>query len=76
MWKAIDKIGLFLKNIFTALKFAAFDYDVTLKRTKTDKQRIIIWVSIFTITIGLSYLFLFLLSHYIKTVINNQSYFY
>jgi len=72
MWKVINKFGLFLQNIFTALKFGAFDYDVTLRRTKTDKQRIIIWVSIFTITIGLGYVLLLLLSHYIRTVMDNR----
>ena len=72
MWKAIDKFGLFLQNIFTALKFAAFDYDVTLRRTKTNKQRIIILVSIFTITIGFCYLLLLLLNHYIRTVRDNR----
>lgn len=76
MWKVIDKIGLFLQNIFTALKFAAFDYDVTLRRTKTDRQRLIIWSTIFTITIIVCYLFLIFLSHSIRTVINSQSYFH
>ncbi len=72
MWKIIDKIGLFLQNIFTALKFAAFDYDIILRRTKTNKQRIIIWVSIFTVTIGLGYVLLLLLSHYIRTIFNDH----
>jgi hypothetical protein len=72
MWKLIDKIGLFLQNLFTALKFAVFDYDVTLRRTKTDKQRIIIWVSIFIVTVGLGYALLLLLSHYIRTVMDNR----
>ena len=72
MWKLIDKIGLFLKNLFTALKFAVFDYDVTLRRTKTNKQRIIIWVLIFIVTVGLGYALLLLLSHYIRTVMDNR----
>ncbi|MEK7597914.1 MAG: hypothetical protein AAB441_04695 [Patescibacteria group bacterium] len=72
MWKVIDKIGSFLQNIFTALKFAAFDYDVVLRRTKTTKQRVIIWLSIFIIIIGLIFGFLFILNHYIRTIINNR----
>lgn len=72
MWKVLDKIGLFLQKFFTALKFAAFDYDVTLRRTKTNKQRIIIWISIFIVTVGLCYVLLFLLSHYIRTVRDNR----
>lgn len=76
MWKAIDKFGLFLQNVFTALKFAAFDYDATLRRTKTDKQRLIIWLTIFIITITVCYLFLLLLSQSIRIIINNQSYFH
>lgn len=73
MWKVIDKIGLFLQNFFTALKFALLDYDITLRRTKTDKQRIIIWVSTFIVTIGLGYVLLLILSHYIRTIIDNHS---
>lgn len=76
MWKIIDKIGLFLQNIFTALKFAAFDYDATLRRTKTDKQRIIIWIFLFTVTVGFSYTLLLLLNYSIRIIINNQSNFY
>ena len=72
MWKLIDKIGLFFQNIFTAFKFAAFDYDVTLRRTKTKQQRIIIWVFIFAVIIGFCYLLLILLSHYIRTIMNNR----
>jgi hypothetical protein len=72
MWKAIDKFGIFLKNIFTALKFAAFDYDVILRRTKNNKQRIIIWISIFIIIIGFVFGFMFILSYLIKTIINNR----
>lgn len=40
MWKAIDKIGLILINIFKALRFAAYDYDAKLRITKTNKQRV------------------------------------
>jgi len=72
MWKAIDKFGLFFGNIFTALKFAAFDYDVVLRRTKTNKQRIIIWISIFTVTIGLFFGLLFLLNYYIKILVRDR----
>lgn len=72
MWKAIDKFGIFFSNIFTALKFAAYDYDVVLQRTKTTKQRVIIWLLIFTTIIGLIFGFLFILNHYIRTVINSR----
>ncbi|VVA44446.1 conserved hypothetical protein [Candidatus Roizmanbacteria bacterium] len=72
MWKAIDKSLIFFNNIFTALKFAAFDYDVVLRRTKTTKQRIIIWLSIFMTIIGLVFGSLFILNYYIKTIINSR----
>ena len=72
MWKAIDKFGLFFGNIFTALKFAAYDYDVVLRRTKTNKQRIIIWISIFAVTIGLFFGLLFLLNYYIKILVRDR----
>lgn len=68
MWKAIDKIGLFLANIFTALKFAAFDYDVVLRRTKTPRQRLIIWTIIFTIVIGGIFLLLFGIGYLIRLI--------
>lgn len=72
MWKAIDKFGIFLGNIFTALKFAAFDYDVILRRTKTDKQRIIIWISIFTIIFGSCFGLLLILNYFIKIFIHDR----
>ena len=72
MWKVIDKIGLFLQNLFTALKFAAFDYDVTLRRTKTPKERIIIWILIFSITIGLIYGSLLFLGYLIRSIANKR----
>lgn len=72
MWKAIDKFGIFLKNFFTALKFTAFDYDVILRRTKSNKQRVIIWVSIFTILVGFIFGLIYFLSYIIKTIINNR----
>lgn len=72
MWKAIDKFGIFFGNVFTALKFAAFDYDVVLRRTKTDKQRIIIWVSIFAVVLGLIFGSLFLLSYLIKLYVRTR----
>lgn len=43
MWKFIDKFGLFLVNLFRAIKFSILDYDSGLKRTKTLKYRIIFW---------------------------------
>ncbi len=72
MWKAIDKFGIFFGNIFTALKFAAYDYDVVLQRTKTTKQRIMIWVSIFIVIVGSIFGFLFILNHYIRAIINSR----
>jgi uncharacterized protein HemY len=75
MWKAIDKFGLFIKNIFVAFKFAAYDYDVKLRRTKTTKQRIIIWLIILIVIVVVIYLFLLLISHSIKSVIEKQNYF-
>jgi len=72
MWKAIDKFGIFSKNFFTALKFTAFDYDVILRRSKSNKQRFIIWISIFAILIGFIFGFMFILSYFIKTIINNR----
>jgi hypothetical protein len=72
MWKAIDKFGIFFSNFFTALKFSAYDYDVVLQRTKTTKQRIIIWVSIFILIVGSIFGFLFILNHYIRTIINSR----
>lgn len=72
MWKAIDKFGIFFSNIFTALKFAAYDYDVVLQRTKTTKQRVIIWLLIFTTIIGLIFGFLFVLNHYIRALVNSR----
>lgn len=72
MWKAIDKFGIFFSNFFTALKFSAYDYDVVLQRTKTTKQRIIIWISIFTVIVGSIFGFLFILNHYIRTIINGR----
>lgn len=72
MWKAIDKIGLFFGNVFTALKFAAFDYDVQLRRTKTPRQRIIIWLIIFGITLLFCYLLLIGLKIFIKNIVANR----
>lgn len=72
MWKAIDKFGIFFSNIFTALKFAAYDYDVVLQRTKTTKQRIIIWLSILVLMAGSIYGLLFILDHYIRTIVNGR----
>lgn len=72
MWKAIDKFGIFFGNIFTALKFAAYDYDVVLQRTKTTKQRIIIWLTISIIIIGSLFGLLFILNYYIRTLVNSR----
>ncbi len=72
MWKAIDKFGVFFSNIFTALKFAAYDYDVILQRTKTTKQRIIIWLSIFIVIVGSIFGLLFIINHYIRAIVNSR----
>lgn len=72
MWKFIDRFGIFFVNFFTALKFAAYDYDVTLQRTKTPKQRIIIWLSIFLVALIVCYLLIFLLKRFIQSVAENR----
>jgi len=72
MWQLIDKIQLFLQNIFIALKFAAFDYDVTLRRTKTNNQRIAIWASIIIATLVIGYLFLLLLGSLFKSIMSSR----
>ncbi len=51
MWKVIDKLGVLFLNFFTALKYAAYDYDAKLQITKTPKQRMMIWVEVGVVTI-------------------------
>lgn len=69
MWKVLDKLGQLAENILNALKFAAYDYDVVLRRTKTPRQRTIIWITIFSAV--LTIIVLFLLS--IKILVKNIS---
>lgn len=72
MWKAIDKIGIFLENIFTALKFAAFDYDFKLQQTKTTKERIFIWSGLFILVVGGGYLLLLLLANLLRNYVYSR----
>jgi hypothetical protein len=72
MWKIIDKLGVFFVNFFTALKFAAFDYDARLRLTKTNRQRYIIWLTITAVTLVICYLLLFFLGQFIKNILKNR----
>lgn len=73
MWKIIDKLGLFFVNFFNAVKFAAFDYDVSLRRTKTPRQRLIIWGIIFSIAFIVCYFILFFLGRITQAIIKNRT---
>jgi len=72
MWNVIGKLGSFFVNFFTAIKFGVYDYDFKLRATKTNNQRIVIWIVIFITTITLCTLFLWLAGRFIKTTIDNR----
>lgn len=72
MWKIIDKIGLFLSNVFNAIKFAAFDYDVVLRRTKTPKQRLLIWIIIITVVLLVLFIILSLIGGFIQKIVKQR----
>lgn len=71
MWKIIDKLWLFLQNIFSAFKFAAYDYDVVLQRTKTPRQRLIIWIVIATVIVFLIIVLLIFIGKFFQIIFKN-----
>lgn len=72
MWKVIDKIGLFFVNLFSAIKFGVYDYDSKLRITKTNNQRIVIWITISVVGITTCFLLLFLAGKFIKTILDTH----
>jgi hypothetical protein len=73
MWKAFEQIGMFLSHFFKGLIFAAYDYDVQLRRTKTPRDRLIIWIFVILITGVVIYGFLWTLGDWLRPFINRTS---
>lgn len=72
MWTAINKLTVFFGQVFQAFKFAAYDYDVTLRRTKTPLQRIIIWAAISLVIVAVLVGLLFSLKYIVQTLVKER----
>lgn len=66
MWTILDKFKLFVIQVFNAIKFTIFDYDSKLQRTKSLHQRIVIWFSIFSISVVLFVVMIFIFIFFVK----------
>lgn len=55
MWTVFNFLKRFVFDLFHAIFFAAIEYDDKLKMTKTQGQRMTIWVIIFIISAILLY---------------------
>jgi lipopolysaccharide/colanic/teichoic acid biosynthesis glycosyltransferase len=51
MWTIIDKIGAFFIKLIQATKFAVLEYDSQLQMTKSPRQRLLIWLTVFLLVI-------------------------
>lgn len=70
MWKVLGKLGELFLNFFTALKYAAYDYDAKLQITKTPKQRFLLWTAVVLLTFITILSVLLILGSFIRPFIN------
>lgn len=72
MWIIFNKILLFISSVFTALKFAAIDYDYEMQQTKTPKERVIRWVFIGLIAFLILFVFFSVVSAFLRSIVSSN----
>ncbi len=71
MWKAFDRIQIFLINFVKALRFSVLDYDAKLQVTKTPGQRAVIWTFAAIISLFGAFAILLLIRSIVEPIFNH-----
>jgi CHASE2 domain-containing sensor protein len=68
MWTVFEFLKRFTYDLFRAILFQAASYDEELQRTKTTKERMMIWAVIIAVTLIASYGLLYAAWYFIDTL--------